>query len=91
MAKSPVRPGTPVVIFERSKKAKKSPVKKTDPEEVISKLRQSVHHLKIWVAVSSVLFLLASAAAGYLFFSQDDQPPIGQNYQTIIDATDDAQ
>ena len=84
MARSPVKPGTPVVIYERTTKPRTPSSFKVDPEEQIQKLRRSVRGLRILVALLALLFALSAGAAGYLFFT-DDQPPIGQNYNTMVD------
>ena len=86
MARSPVKPGTPVVIFERSNRRRRAAPKKDEHEEQIRKLNRTILHLKIWVVVMGVLFIFSAVAAGFLYFTSDDKHPIGQNYNTVVDS-----
>ena len=86
MARSPVKPGTPVVIFERSISRRRAEPMKDELEEQIRKLNRTILHLKIWVVVMGVLFIFSAVAAGFLYFTSDDNPPIGQNYNTVVDS-----
>lgn len=90
MEKSPVKPGTPVVIQKRPQKLRAAPaVKKEKPEEQLLKLQRLVKIL-LWLCVGLVLALALSVGmlAYHFTFTDHSAPAIGQNYST--EAPDDA-
>ena len=84
MEKHPVKPGTPVVIPKRPKKAPSAPVsKKERPEELIGKLQKQLW-LLLWLCLALVLALSVSIGVIVYHFTSTDHnaPAIGQNYST---------
>lgn len=83
MEKHPVKPGTPVTIYNRPKNTVNSTVKKQiKPEELLIKLHKQNHRLIVWLIIMSVLFAISAGILGWKVYQDLKSPPLGQNYNT---------
>ena len=84
MESSPIKPGTPVVISKRPRKASsQSAVKKEKPEEQISKLQKTIRFL-LWtcLCLAAALAVCIGIIAFHFAATDHNAPAIGQNYST---------
>lgn len=89
MESSPVKPGTAVILPNRSTANRRpTPQKQIKPEEIISQLQKKVHRLTVWISILGVLLALTAAVLGYVLIHYDDGPSIGQNYSTFTTPSD---
>lgn len=90
MEKSPVKPGTPVVIPKRPRKVRTAAaVKKEKPEELMAKLQKQIRVL-VWFCLALILALSISIGllVHHFVVTDHNAHAIGQNYST--EAPDDA-
>lgn len=86
MERYPVKPGTPVVLPNRSKLQKKVRRPEISPEVQIEKLKKTNLHL--WQTVFCMAVVIAAlCAAIYLMNVRRRIPQPGQNYSTVTHTT----
>ena len=82
MEQYPIRPGTPVTIPTRPKRAPR-PTQQPKAEEQLVKVRARLRRMRICVGALLLALIASLSALGYTLWNQDEGFSIGQNYNTV--------
>ena len=82
MEKYPIRPGTPVAIPTRPKRAPRA-AQQPKAEEQLARLRTRLCRIRICAGVLLLALIASLSVLGYTLWNQEEGFSIGQNYSTV--------